>query len=188
MAERNRILFTWVDIVGLVLTVGYGIITFRLSLRGQTTASHILNFFGVLIVIVVYWLRRYQKFLERSSGRQRTNLQEGAGNSPIHNPDSAIESRGRRTEITDNVSVYQQNQENTGGARDSLTQSSDAPESSSSMETTDTNKVLDKEELEDDKPGEGDGAGAKSATPPEPQSCLGLQYRMFLIILELYNC
>ncbi|KAF9008361.1 hypothetical protein BDQ17DRAFT_1349805 [Cyathus striatus] len=173
MAERNRILFTWVDIVGLVLTVGYGIITFRLSLRGQTTASHILNFFGVLIVIVVYWLRRYQKFLERSSGRQWNNQQghtEGVGNSPIHNPDS----RGRRTEMADNVSVYQQNQENTGGARDSLTQSSDAPECSSGTGTTNTvsqrikNKVLDKEELEDDKPGEGDGAGAKSATPPEP--------------------
>ncbi|KAF9008378.1 hypothetical protein BDQ17DRAFT_1323711 [Cyathus striatus] len=167
MAERNRILFTWVDIVGLVLTVGYGVVTFRLSLRGQTTASHILNFFGVLIVIVVYWLRRYQKFLERPSGRQWNNQQghtEGAGNSPIHNPDS----RGRRTEMTDN-SI-----ENTGGARDSLTQSSDAPESGSSTQTTDTvsqhikNKVLDKEELEDDKPGEGDGTGAKSATPPEP--------------------
>ncbi|KAF9008421.1 hypothetical protein BDQ17DRAFT_1349943 [Cyathus striatus] len=69
MSERSLLQFMYLHVVGLVLTAGYGVATFTLCLLGHTTASHILDFFGVLISLLVYWLHRYDRYLQ---GRQQS--------------------------------------------------------------------------------------------------------------------
>ncbi|KAF9008358.1 hypothetical protein BDQ17DRAFT_145331 [Cyathus striatus] len=142
MAGRSYTMLMYVDILGLVLTVGYGMTAFRLSLLGNPTVSRVLNFFEVLIVLLVYWLGRYQRYLQRSSGRQQNSQQEhgdGSFNSITQSPDVLVESCGNSMAETVDI-ISPQHQEHTEGSLGGPIRSSDAPvESTGSItETTDT--------------------------------------------------
>ncbi|KAF9008369.1 hypothetical protein BDQ17DRAFT_1349816 [Cyathus striatus] len=70
MAERDPPLFTIIQVVVIFLTVVYGVI--KLSLSGDITVSHILDFFGVVFLLLVYWLGRYDKYSRHSQDGQHS--------------------------------------------------------------------------------------------------------------------
>ncbi|KAF9008373.1 hypothetical protein BDQ17DRAFT_1407088 [Cyathus striatus] len=113
-----------------------------LSLLGNATVSRVLNFFEVLIVLLVYWLGRYQRYLQRSSGRLQNSQHEhadGSFNNITQRPDVLVESSdGSMAETIDIVSP--QHQEHTERSLNSPIRRSDATVESTGniTETTDT--------------------------------------------------